>query len=141
PAIGIAAAMGMAQAARNSGATTMTALRAELADARSRLAGSRPTAVTLGWALERCDEVIAGTEEPDELRRSLAALARRIHEDEVGRCLSMGRHGAELLSPGARVLTHCNAGALATGGYGSAPGAGRAGPARAPGPRGWGAAS
>ena len=137
PAIGIAAAMGMAQAARSSGATTMTALRAELSDARARLAGSRPTAVNLGWALERCDEVIAGAGEPDELRRSLATLARRIHEDEVGRCLSMGRHGAELLSPGARVLTHCNAGALATGGYGSALGVVRAAHARDPGLHVW----
>jgi methylthioribose-1-phosphate isomerase len=129
--------MGMAQAARSSDATTMTALCAELADARARLAGSRPTAVNLGWALERCDEVIAGAEEPDELRRSLATLARRIHEDEVGRCLSMGRHGAELLSPGARLLTHCNAGALATGGYGSALGVVRAAHARDPGLHVW----
>jgi methylthioribose-1-phosphate isomerase len=132
PAIGIAAAMGMAQAARCSAAPTMPALRADLARARADLARSRPTAVNLRWALERCDAVIAQALEPDELRAALAALARRIHEDEVARCLSMGRHGAELLAPGARVLTHCNAGALATGGYGSALGVVRAAHARDP---------
>jgi methylthioribose-1-phosphate isomerase len=137
PAIGIAAAMGMAQTARSSGATDTAALRAELADARARLAASRPTAVNLGWALERCDELIAQALEPDELRSSLATLARRIHDDEVARCLSMGRHGAELLSAGARVLTHCNAGALATGGYGSALGVVRAAHARDPGLHVW----
>jgi methylthioribose-1-phosphate isomerase len=137
PAIGIAAAMGMAQAARASGASDTATLRAELADARGRLAASRPTAVNLAWALERCDELIVQELEPDELRSSLAALARRIHEDEVTRCLAMGRHGAELLSQGARVLTHCNAGALATGGYGSALGVVRAAHARDPGLHVW----
>jgi methylthioribose-1-phosphate isomerase len=132
PAIGIAAAMGMAQAARTSTATEIAALRADLAGARARLAVSRPTAVNLRWALERCDEVIAEALAAGELRAALAALARRIHEDEVGRCLAMGRHGAELLAPGARVLTHCNAGALATGGYGSALGVVRAAHARDP---------
>ena len=71
------------------------------------------------------------------MRAALAALARRIHEDEVARCLAMGRHGAELLAPGARVLTHCNAGALATGGYGSALGVVRAAHARDPGLHVW----
>jgi methylthioribose-1-phosphate isomerase len=137
PAIGIAAAMGMAQAARTSGASDMGELRAELAAARAHLAGSRPTAVNLRWALERCDDVIDQAAEPDELRAALVGLARRIHEDEVARCLSMGRHGAELLAPGARVLTHCNAGALATGGYGSALGVVRAAHARDPGLHVW----
>jgi methylthioribose-1-phosphate isomerase len=137
PAIGIAAAMGMAQAARTSGASDMGELRVELAAARAHLAGSRPTAVNLRWALERCDDVIDQAAEADELRAALVGLARRIHEDEVARCLSMGRHGAELLAPGARVLTHCNAGALATGGYGSALGVVRAAHARDPGLHVW----
>jgi methylthioribose-1-phosphate isomerase len=133
PAIGIAAAMGMAQAARSSAAADMPALRAELSDARAALTGSRPTAVNLGWALARCDEVIEEVSgSPDDLRAALAALARRIHDDEVARCLAMGRHGAELLPSGAQVLTHCNAGALATGGYGSALGVVRAAHARDP---------
>jgi methylthioribose-1-phosphate isomerase len=138
PAIGIAAAMGMAQAARSSAAADAPALRRELADARARLAGSRPTAINLGWALDRCDEVIAGSDgQPGDLSAALAALARRIHDDEVARCLAMGRHGADLLPPGARVLTHCNAGALATGGYGSALGVVRAAHARDPGLHVW----
>jgi methylthioribose-1-phosphate isomerase len=137
PAIGIAAAMGMALAARGSPATVSTGLRADLAAARSRLATSRPTAVNLAWALERCDEVIAQAGDPEDLRTALAVLARRIHEDEVARCLAMGRHGAELLAAGARVLTHCNAGALATGGYGSALGVVRAAHARDPGLHVW----
>jgi methylthioribose-1-phosphate isomerase len=138
PAIGIAAAMGMAQAARRSTAADIPALRAELSDARAALACSRPTAVNLGWALARCDEVIEqASGPPDELRTALAALARRIHDDEVARCLAMGRHGAELLPDGARVLTHCNAGALATGGYGSALGVVRAAYARDPGLHVW----
>jgi methylthioribose-1-phosphate isomerase len=137
PAIGIAAAMGMAQAARSSSAAGLTELKRELAGARARLAVSRPTAVNLGWALERCDEVIAQAPDPGELCAALATLARRIHEDEVARCLSMGRHGAELLPRAARVLTHCNAGALATGGYGSALGVVRAAHAHDPGLHVW----
>jgi methylthioribose-1-phosphate isomerase len=137
PAIGIAAAMGMAMAARASTATDAAALRAELTGARARLAGSRPTAVNLGWALGRCDEVMARIGDPGELAAALAALAERIHEDEVARCVAMGRHGAELLASGARVLTHCNAGALATGGYGSALGVVRAAHARDPGLHVW----
>ncbi len=133
PALGIAAAMGMAQAARTSTASDGAALRAELAAASARLATSRPTAVNLAWALARCDRAIedsAGS--PDELRTALAILARRIHSDEVARCRAMGAHGAELLAAGARVLTHCNAGGLATGGYGSALGVVRAAHARDP---------
>jgi methylthioribose-1-phosphate isomerase len=137
PAIGIAAAMGMAHAARSSGAADTATLRAELAGARAVLAASRPTAVNLAWALARCDEAIAEAGGPDELRASLSALARRIHSDEVARCVSMGHHGAGLLAPGARVLTHCNAGALATGGYGSALGVVRAAHARDPGLHVW----
>ncbi|HEY3613876.1 MAG TPA: S-methyl-5-thioribose-1-phosphate isomerase [Gaiellales bacterium] len=132
PAIGIAAAMGMAQAARRSAAPTTQGLRDELAAARDELAASRPTAINLGWALARCDDAIeraaaaAGPAAPGAVRAALEQLALRIHEDEVARCRAMGRHGADLLPAGARVLTHCNAGGLATGGYGSALGVVRA---------------
>ena len=102
PAIGIAAAYGIALAA---------ALGEDLAAADAVLRASRPTAVNLGWAL-------------DEMRRDPSAdHARAIHRDEVERCREMSAHAAGLLSPGTRALTHCNAGGLATGGYGSAVGA------------------
>jgi methylthioribose-1-phosphate isomerase len=102
PAIGVAAAYGIALAASNG----------EDLDAADRvLRESRPTAVNLAWAL-------------DEMRDDPSAEhARRIHADEVERCKRMAAHTAELLAPGTRALTHCNAGGLATGGYGSAVGA------------------
>jgi methylthioribose-1-phosphate isomerase len=102
PAIGIAAAYGIALAA---------AKGEDLAEADRVLRESRPTAVNLAWAL-------------DEMRDDPSAEhARRIHADEVERCRQMAAHAADLLSPGTRALTHCNAGGLATGGYGSAVGA------------------
>jgi methylthioribose-1-phosphate isomerase len=102
PAIGIAAAYGYALAA---------AKGEDLVEAERVLRSSRPTAVNLGWAL-------------DELASDPSATrARAIHRDEVARCRSMAAHAASLLGPGTRALTHCNAGGLATGGYGSAVGA------------------
>jgi methylthioribose-1-phosphate isomerase len=102
PAIGVAAAYGIALAAANGEDL-------ELADRVLR--ASRPTAVNLAWAL-------------DEMRHDPSAEhARRIHADEVDRCRRMAAHAAELLATGTRALTHCNAGGLATGGYGSAVGA------------------
>ena len=105
PAIGVAAAYGLALAA---------ARGEDLDAAYDELAGSRPTAVNLRWAL-------------DEMRADpTAGRARRMHEDEVARCREMSAHAVELFARGARVLTHCNAGGLATGGYGTAVGAVRA---------------
>jgi methylthioribose-1-phosphate isomerase len=102
PAIGIAAAYGYALAAANG---------EDLAEAERVLRASRPTAVNLGWAL---DEMSA-----DPSRQH----AEAIHRDEVLRCRQMSAHATTLLEPGTRALTHCNAGGLATGGYGSAVGA------------------
>jgi methylthioribose-1-phosphate isomerase len=102
PAIGVAAAYGYALA---------VALGEDPAEAEQVLRRSRPTAVNLGWALDRM------LEDPS------AEHARRLHADEVVRCRQMAAHAAELFAPGARALTHCNAGGLATGGYGSAVGA------------------
>ena len=102
PAIGVAAAYGIALAAANG---------ENLAEADRVLRSSRPTAVNLGWAL-------------DEMRDDPSSEhARRIHADEVERCRRMAAHTADLLAPGTRALTHCNAGGLATGGFGSAVGA------------------
>lgn len=105
PAIGVAAAYGIALAATRGH---------DLDHAFDVLASSRPTAVNLRWAL---DEM-----RPDPTR----ARACAIHEDEVERCRTMGAHAARLVPDGAGILTHCNAGGLATGGYGSAIGAIRA---------------
>ncbi len=107
PAIGVAAAYGYAAAAQRG---------EDVADAAEQLAASRPTAVNLAWAL-------------DEMRRwdgDPAERARQIHAEEVERCRVMSAHAATLLFPGTRALTHCNAGGLATGGYGTAVGALRA---------------
>jgi len=105
PAIGVAAAYGMA----------LAALRGDdLAEAERTLATSRPTAVNLSWALA----AIRDDPTPDR--------ARALHEHEVERCRTMAAHAAELFHPGTRALTHCNAGGLATAGYGSAVGALRA---------------
>jgi methylthioribose-1-phosphate isomerase len=102
PAIGVAAAYGIALAA---------ARGHDLDEADRVLRASRPTAVNLAWAL-------------DEMRDDPSAEhARRIHRDEVDRCRRMAAHTADLLAEGTRALTHCNAGGLATGGYGSAVGA------------------
>ncbi|HEY6605835.1 MAG TPA: S-methyl-5-thioribose-1-phosphate isomerase [Gaiellaceae bacterium] len=102
PAIGVAAAYALALAAE----------RGEDVDAAAAaLAGARPTAVNLAWALEQMRD------EPTPEH------ARSLHEEEVERCRAMAAHAAELFAPGTRALTHCNAGGLATGGYGSAVGA------------------
>jgi methylthioribose-1-phosphate isomerase len=102
PAIGVAAAYGMA----------LASLRGEdLAAAERVLHDSRPTAVNLPWALAQMRD------DPTPER------ARALHREEVERCRRMAAHAAELFAPGTRALTHCNAGGLATGGYGSAVGA------------------
>jgi methylthioribose-1-phosphate isomerase len=105
PAIGVAAAYGLA----------LAALRGDdLADAERALAASRPTAVNLAWALA-------------EMRADpTPERARALHAEEVDRCKRMAAHAADLFASGTRALTHCNAGGLATGGYGSAVGALRA---------------
>jgi len=107
PAIGVAAAYGYALAAR---------LGEDLEDAARTLVAARPTAVNLAWAVREMQD--AGSD-PDTLSRT----ARALHEREVERCVAMGSHATELFAEGSRALTHCNTGALATAGFGSALGA------------------
>ncbi|MEX2210720.1 MAG: S-methyl-5-thioribose-1-phosphate isomerase [Gaiellaceae bacterium] len=107
PAIGIAAAYGYALAAQRGD---------DLDEAAELLVASRPTAVNLAWAIGQ----VRAAADPAE-------RARELHREEVDRCRAMAAHAATLFQPGARVLTHCNAGGLATGGYGSALGAIRRG--------------
>jgi methylthioribose-1-phosphate isomerase len=105
PAIGVAAAYGLALAAQRG---------EDLDDAYETLASSRPTAANLRWALDE----LRGDPTPER--------ARALHEEEVERCRRMAHHALELVSTGSRLLTHCNTGGLATGGFGSALGAIRA---------------
>ena len=121
PAIGIAGAMGVALAARTSAGGGLAAQRSEIDAAASALRVARPTAVNLASAVDAQLSRAEGWDGPsDELARLLEDAARALHAAEVRRCRSMGEHGAALLRRGARVLTHCNAGGLATGGYGTA---------------------
>jgi methylthioribose-1-phosphate isomerase len=111
PLIGIAAAYGLALAA-SAGEPIETAA--------AELRSTRPTAVNLAWALDRCLQAIASIADPATIRDRLIAEALAIHEEDIAANLRIGKHGAALLPDGASVLTHCNAGALATGGYGTA---------------------
>ncbi len=128
PAIGISAAYGMVLAARALGAAPANEFVAGMLEAARALMAARPTAVNLSWAAKRmfsAAETQAG--DPPESRLScLAMLARRIHQQDVAACKRMGSFGAQRIADGATVLTHCNAGALATGGYGTALGVIRA---------------
>jgi len=126
PAIGIAGAMGVALAAQT-GSADLGTLLGELQEACDALAASRPTAVNLAWAVDIQRGVIAeASDDRDRLVAALTERARAIHRDEVERCVRIGEHGRTLIGRGARILTHCNAGALATGGYGTALGVVRA---------------
>jgi methylthioribose-1-phosphate isomerase len=122
PAIGVAAAFGIALAARQSEAWTFDGLMADLDVAIQGLAATRPTAVNLFWALDRMREVALASRplSLDTIRARLLAEAETIREEDIRANRAMGDHGATLVPAGARILTHCNAGALATAGYGTA---------------------
>ncbi len=128
PAIGVAAAFGVAFGARDIAAAGFGEFYAELEKVCATLAATRPTAVNLFWALDRMRaraRQLAGSP-LDDIRTELLneALAVAAEDEAINR--AMGRHGAALIPDGARILTHCNAGALATGGYGTALGVIRA---------------
>ncbi len=121
PAIGVAAAFGVVLAARQSKAATGEALLADLETAIKGLAATRPTAVNLFWALERMRAVASVSHRSvAEIRARLAGEAEAILAEDLAANRALGDHGAELVPPRARILTHCNAGALATAGYGTA---------------------
>ena len=115
PAIGVAAAYGVVIGCMNAPEHP----REGVEKAIERLRITRPTAVNLFWALDRMGR-IAGETPDDELLPTLLSEAQEIERDDVARCRAMGRHGAELLPENATVITHCNAGGLATAGYGTA---------------------
>ena len=128
PAIGVAAAFGVVLAARASRARDRGALQADLEEAIKGLAATRPTAVNLFWALDRMRRTAEAA--PDlpvaALADRLLVEAQAILTEDLAANRAMGAHGAALVPAGARVLTHCNAGALATAGYGTALGVIRA---------------
>ncbi|MBQ7569204.1 S-methyl-5-thioribose-1-phosphate isomerase [bacterium] len=127
PAIGISAAYGIALGAINSKATSLSELQSELAKAHERLRSTRPTAVNLFWALQEMRKIWeANNADIAELKQRLTERACAIAEEDITMCKTMGAHGAELVPEHARILTHCNAGALATGDYGTALGVIRA---------------
>jgi methylthioribose-1-phosphate isomerase len=111
PALGVAAGYGLALAA---------ARRESLEKAANLLKATRPTAVNLVWALERVKGAARGLTASSEVAAKTLAEAQRIHREEIEAGRAIGRLGADLISPGANVLTHCNTGALATAGYGTA---------------------
>src|SRR5919106_224512 len=124
PAIGVCAAMGLALGAARSKATGTKQFTTELQRNCDLLATTRPTAVNLFWAIERMkrsfsDGALAG-ESVAQLQARLRREADRIHDDDVASCRAIGAHGAALVPAEASILTHCNAGALATAGYGTA---------------------
>lgn len=118
PAIGIAAAYGVVLAARHRHAGEPDRWRVAIGEDLALLAASRPTAVNLCWALRRMERVIA--EPGDEPLARLLAEARAIHAEDIAANRRMGELGAALLDERGAVLTHCNTGSLATGGYGTA---------------------
>jgi methylthioribose-1-phosphate isomerase len=130
PAIGVAAAMGIALGVKKSKAKGTTQLAVEFQKICDLMAATRPTAVNLFWAITRMKRAFAegaqAGESPEELAARLVLEARHIHDEDVDACRAMGMHGASVVPDRARVLTHCNAGALATAGYGSALGVIRA---------------
>ena len=121
PAIGVAAAYGVVIAAQEAIARN-TDFDRHVSERIQKLAQTRPTAVNLFWALDRQKKVLAKTEDqsPEEKRDHLLKEAHEIFEDDKRICRQIGRNGAELLSSQATVLTHCNAGGLATADYGTA---------------------
>ena len=126
PAIGIAAAYGVALAAQGIEASSKEEFLAQLRNVSQTLSATRPTAINLFWALDRMNRVAEACRDVSRIKEALLEEAKRIdsENEEADRLLS--GYGAELLEDGFTVLTHCNAGALATGGYGTALGVIRA---------------
>ncbi|HEX4065811.1 MAG TPA: S-methyl-5-thioribose-1-phosphate isomerase [Acidobacteriaceae bacterium] len=125
PAIGVSAAMGLALGVKNSQVASVPALATEFATMCTTLAATRPTAVNLFWAIERMkrlfDDLAARPGMTvEKVREALIAEAQRMYDEDIAACRHMGAHGAALLPKTGGVLTHCNAGALATCGYGTA---------------------
>lgn len=127
PAIGVAAAYAVAMSAREIQAASRREFLARLAELGDEIASARPTAVNITWAVQRMIDVAESEPDLDMIRTRLLAEAQRIQEEDVEINRRMGKYGVELMPDGGAVLTHCNTGALATAGYGTALGVIRAG--------------
>lgn len=128
PAIGVAAAMGVAIGVAQADAKDSSSLDGQFARICDELASTRPTAVNLFWGIDRMKRVYASVRHLplDQIRERLICEARLVREEDIEINKAIGRHGAPLVPDGRTVLTHCNAGALATAGYGTALGVIRA---------------
>ena len=124
PAIGVAAAMGVALAVKGSSANSVEALKAEFPQIYETLAKTRPTAVDLFWALDRMklrfNELVASGADLDSIRKAMVQEAREVHGEKLATDIAIGRFGAEFMPKDGQVMTQCNAGALATAGIGTA---------------------
>lgn len=124
PAIGVAAAMGIALGMRKSKATGTQKFAAEFQNVCDLMAATRPTAVNLFWAIDRMKRTFGAAvqagQSVDQIKDRLDREADLIHDEDVASCRAMGAFGADVVPPDAKILTHCNAGALATAGYGTA---------------------
>ena len=129
-AIGVSGAMGVALGIQNSTAKDIPTLNAEVAEICDHLAATRPTAVNLFWGIGQVRDLynhLAAKQTPiPAIKSAVVALAKQLYDEDIANCKQMGRHGADLLPREGTVLTHCNAGALAACGYGSALGVIRA---------------
>ncbi|QPD04117.1 MAG: Methylthioribose-1-phosphate isomerase [Candidatus Nitrospira kreftii] len=128
PAIGVTAAMGVALGAQAVSATEYSSFAQAVLKICDELAATRPTAVNLFWAIERMKRTLQSldTHSISSIQQALIRESQAILEEDITLCKTMGRHGAELIKDGQTVLTHCNAGSLATAGYGTALGVIRA---------------
>jgi len=120
PAIGIAAAYGMALAAQGIEAASREEFMAKLSTASQALSATRPTAVNLFWALERMKQAAEGIEDVSQIKEALLKEAQKIEAENEEANRRLSKYGAELIKDGSTILTHCNTGALATAGYGTA---------------------
>ena len=126
PAIGISGAFGLALAALQSKAKSKEKLLEDLEKARNTLFETRPTAINLAWGLDKIMKVANKSNNVTEIKKLIIQTAKKMAEEDIETNMNMGKHGAALFENNDRIMTHCNAGALATVGYGTALGVIRA---------------
>jgi len=120
PAIGVTAAFGLVLAVKASLVTTHKEILNELEAVAESLIATRPTAVNLAWAVQEVMEVARSSQTTEEMQQNVESTAQRLHAEDLAICKAIGDAGAELLAEAKNVITHCNAGGLATVGYGTA---------------------